>query len=65
MRNELTKLACPYCKTKNPRIRYSYDHCTIVKCQKCGLMWLHPRPERNQIYEIYNDMTYYSNEDFF
>lgn len=65
MGNELTKLVCPFCRTKNPRVRYQYDNCAIVKCQKCGLMWLHPRPEQNQIYEIYNDMTYYSNEEFF
>jgi 2-polyprenyl-3-methyl-5-hydroxy-6-metoxy-1,4-benzoquinol methylase len=28
-------------------------------------MWLYPRPARDQIYEIYKDMSYYSNKEFF
>ena len=65
MNNNLNILECPFCKILHPRIRYKYENCAIVKCQKCGLMWLFPRPEEDQIYEIYGDIKYYFNQDFF
>lgn len=65
MNVDLNLLECPFCKTLHPKIRYKYENCAIVKCQKCGLMWLFPRPEENQLYEVYGDIKYYFNQDFF
>lgn len=65
MKDDLKSISCPFCSTSAPSIRYDYKTSAIVKCAGCGLMWLHPRPGPTQVYEIYKDMTYYANTEFF
>lgn len=65
MKQYLPELACPFCARRSPFIRYQItDQHRIVKCEDCGLMWLHPRPSLEELHEIY-DEGYYHNEEFY
>jgi len=56
---------CPFCGAPNPFPRYRYGASAILACASCDLMWLHPRPDRDQLYELYGTMKYFTNSDFF
>jgi len=58
-------LVCPFCRTPGPFPRYRFDNGSILACNHCDLMWLHPRPDEDQLYDIYGTMGYYSNKDFY
>ena len=58
-------LACPFCRTPDPLPRYRFENCSILACKNCDLMWLHPRPEKDQLYDVYGTMGYYLNTDFY
>lgn len=56
---------CHYCGSKNYRILHeetrrirSKEPCKVVKCTQCGLMYLNPRPGRNESETIYNEDYY-------
>ncbi|MBT3294344.1 MAG: class I SAM-dependent methyltransferase [Verrucomicrobia bacterium] len=54
---------CPLCGQSNPRVRYQFDACAIVRCRSCGLMWLFPRPLLEDLQETYGK-DYFANERF-
>ena len=56
--------ACPFCARPEPRLKYRFEDCAILRCRGCGLMWLHPRPGLEQLHKVY-DEGYYQNKEFF
>jgi len=65
MSTSIEAVLCPFCQEGSPKIRYRFQDCVILRCRNCTLMWLHPRPSRSQLYDIYGSMEYYSNKEFF
>lgn len=63
MSHHLSEVCCPLCGERDPRTRYSFEACEIVRCQACGLMWLYPPLSEEQLHETY-DESYYANLDF-
>lgn len=61
---EIRDVSCPFCAKKSPRLRYRFAKCAIVRCTSCDLMWLYPKPNAEQLHQVYDD-KYYSNSDFF
>lgn len=61
---EIVRQVCPLCAQQQTGIRYRFDDCAILRCGACGLMWLYPKPDAEQLHQVY-DEGYYRNQDFF
>ena len=62
--SEIERQECPLCSRPGPVLRYRFEDCAILRCRECGLMWLHPKPELEQLHKVY-DEGYYQNKGFF
>jgi len=62
---------CNICGTNNTKPLYSVKECTgryketfkLVYCEKCGLVYLNPRPDRSEINKYYPSDTYYAYQE--
>lgn len=61
--NELPDVACRLCGRCSARPWYDFGACAIVRCQACGMMWLHPEPTLEDLREVYSE-DYFSNPNF-
>lgn len=55
---------CNLCGSDSARKFMKVDGFNIVKCRRCGLVFVNPRLKFNQLAEIYMDGTYYKNPSF-
>ena len=55
MKNKIERVWCVLCKGKKTTTIFISSPYTIVKCTKCDLVYLSPRPTQEMIREIYKD----------
>jgi len=48
-------VACNLCDRDMPRYVTTQNHCTIVRCNNCGFVYVNPRPEDGAYKELYTD----------
>jgi len=53
---------CNLCGENDTAAMYSIEGFNIVKCRKCGLIYVNPRPGKESLRELYNG-GYFSNND--
>lgn len=68
--NKLEFVACNICKKNDYKVYLKKDTFTIVKCQNCGLIYVNPRLNENELLKIYDDLYFtgerrYGIEDYF
>lgn len=56
---------CAFCARTSARVKYDLGTHQIVKCQDCGLMWLHPFPTLADTKQVYADLSYFQNPAFY
>lgn len=52
---------CPICNTLNDKLLYFFDPFKLVKCTKCGLVYLSSRLNENFIFDHYSEEDFYNN----
>jgi len=61
---ETDYVTCNLCGLDNSRIIYRVNDSNVVKCRKCGLMYINPRPKPEIFEEVYNTQ-YFENQNFY
>ncbi|MEW5733774.1 MAG: methyltransferase domain-containing protein [Thermodesulfobacteriota bacterium] len=46
-------------------VRYDYGKHKIYECPLCGVLFLHPRPDPEELAELYNGEQYFQHESFY
>ena len=46
---------CNLCDTKDEELRFEKDGCRIVRCRKCGLVYVNPRPADDELRLLYTE----------
>jgi 2-polyprenyl-3-methyl-5-hydroxy-6-metoxy-1,4-benzoquinol methylase len=56
---------CLYCDSAETRVKYDLGSHKIVKCRGCGLMRLSPMPSLDDTKQVYSDLSYFQNPEFY
>jgi len=59
----LEHVACNLCGEDAPRRLFEKHGYTIVRCRRCGLGYVDPRPRRPELVQIYRGEAYYRNKN--
>jgi 2-polyprenyl-3-methyl-5-hydroxy-6-metoxy-1,4-benzoquinol methylase len=57
----IEELACPLCDSQETRVRYRKFGFAIVRCRRCGLAYVNPRPPKQAVLQRYS-AEYFENE---
>lgn len=57
--------SCGYCGGEDAQVKYDLGSHQIVKCRGCGLMRLHPFPRDEETKQVYADLSYFQNPEFY
>lgn len=55
---------CPFCANPSTSTKYDLGKHKILRCPKCEIMWLYPRPSSEELQFTYNS-NYFDNREFF
>lgn len=56
---------CDFCGSAEVAVKYDLQTHKIVKCVGCGLMRLSPMPSTDHTKEVYADLSYFQNPEFY
>lgn len=56
---------CGFCGGTEARVKYDFTTHKIVKCVGCGLMRLSPMPSLDDTKQVYGDLSYFQNPEFY
>src|SRR2546430_4254590 len=59
----LEHVPCNLCGANAPRRLFSKHGFTVVRCRRCGLAYVTPRPRGQELAGIYRGETYYRNSN--
>src|SRR5512145_2161130 len=60
---DLEKVSCPICGPQaGQQIQYDFGVYNVVKCNRCGLIFLSPRMTEQAILQLYSNQEYYISE---
>jgi SAM-dependent methyltransferase len=63
LRTSLETASCPICgSARAPTLRYDFAPFRVVRCPRCGLVFLSPRLTESAILKLYSDQEYYVSE---
>src|SRR5262245_16513593 len=54
---------CPNCRAEDAAVRYDFGAQQILRCNPCGLLYLHPWPSPEETQAVYGD-NYFENQQF-
>ena len=52
---------CDHCKSSRRKVKYNFGKYKLVQCRQCGLFYLCPRPDQNELKELYSGSYFTSN----
>jgi SAM-dependent methyltransferase len=58
---ELRRVACDLCSADDPHLLFTKDDRSVVRCGRCGLAYVSPRPGPEGLTGLYRDASYYRN----
>jgi SAM-dependent methyltransferase len=54
---------CPNCQSEDASVRYDFGAQQILRCNPCGLLYLHPWPSPEETQAVYGE-NYFENQQF-
>ena len=63
MNNDFETVTCNFCSSEDYTVVYIKEGFNIVKCNKCGLVYVNPRLSQTAINKLYND-DYFTGKGF-
>lgn len=68
MKETLETVDCNLCGSSNKKILYKIKHFslnfTMVKCKDCGLVYMDPRHNKDNLIKFYNESYYAGDADY-
>ncbi len=59
----MSEITCNLCGAHDARVLFRKDSTDFLQCRQCGLEWVHPLPDMDEMRELYSSPKYYKTDN--
>ena len=59
----MSEITCKLCGAHHARVLFRKDSTDFLQCRQCGLEWVHPLPDMEEMRELYSSPKYYNTDN--
>jgi SAM-dependent methyltransferase len=59
----MSEIVCNLCGAQDARVLFRKDSADFLQCRQCGLEWVHPLPDMEEMRKLYSSPKYYSTDN--